>query len=233
MLSRRLETIVSMCGSGRCVADIGTDHGFVPIELLRRGCFERAIAMDIRSGPLSRAEEHIRERGLADRAQVRLSDGMEKLAQWEADTVVIAGMGGGLMAEILAAKPETAKAAERLVLSPQSDIPEFRRFLHRSGFCILQEEMLLEDGKTYVVMAARPGTEEPWEEAEYTYGKDLILGKHPVLLERLHREIRADEELAEHLRKGPGERTKERLLEVEAHREMAEKVLSRMERIST
>ena len=132
-LSDRLETILFCCGSGSCVADVGTDHGWVPIELVQRGLYQKAIAMDVRSGPLQRAEEHVKNRGLADVISLRLSDGLKALAPGEAETIVVAGMGGGLIQKILKEGQDTAKAAGRLVLSPQSELPEFRRFLHAMG----------------------------------------------------------------------------------------------------
>ena len=141
-LSDRLEEILRFCGSGNCAADVGTDHGMVPIELVGRGCFRSAIAMDVGEGPLSRAKEHIGARGLGDRIAVRLSDGFAGLAPGEADVIVLAGMGGPLMSRILQDGLQTALAADRLVLSPQSDIPAFRKSLHGMGFSIVKEEML-------------------------------------------------------------------------------------------
>ena len=110
-LSDRLECILACCGSGNCVADVGTDHGQVPIELVSRGRFSGAVAMDVRTGPLQRAEEHVRQRGLRDKIDLRLSDGLEKLAPGEADVIVIAGMGGPLMGRILQDGDAAAKAA--------------------------------------------------------------------------------------------------------------------------
>ena len=91
-LSDRLEMIASFVEHGNRLADIGTDHGYVPIYLVQTGRVPSALAMDVRKGPLLRAEEHIREAGLSGRIQTRLSDGLKKLAPGEADTVVIAGM---------------------------------------------------------------------------------------------------------------------------------------------
>ena len=100
-LSDRLETVVSMVRPAESAADIGTDHGHVPVELVRRGTVKRALAMDVRKGPLSRAEESVAMAGLENRIETRLSDGLEKLSPGEAETVVIAGMGGELMIHIL------------------------------------------------------------------------------------------------------------------------------------
>ena len=100
-LSKRLEMIASFVKPGSRLADIGTDHGYIPIALTERGVILSALAMDVRKGPLERAREHIGEAGLAEQIETRLSDGLEKLKAGEADTVVIAGMGGELEIHIL------------------------------------------------------------------------------------------------------------------------------------
>ena len=100
-LSKRLETIASFVPEGSRIADIGTDHGYIPIHLVQEGKAKHASAMDVRKGPLLRAQSHIQEAGLIDAIEVRLSDGLLKLEKDEADCVVIAGMGGELMIPIL------------------------------------------------------------------------------------------------------------------------------------
>ena len=225
-LSERLETILSQCGTGEVIADIGCDHGFASIELVARGQYRRAIAMDVRKGPLSAAQEHIRERGLADRIETRLSDGLDELAPGEADAILIAGMGGALMSGILFRHPEIAKSASRLVLSPQSEIGDFRRKLILGGFSIRGEELLREDGKTYVVITAVPGQEEPWEDWEYRYGRDLVRRGHPLLEEQLLWELHRDDALIEALAQQEGGRGKARREELAAERETAARVLS-------
>ena len=100
-LSKRLKTVAAAVTPGHRVADVGTDHGYIPIYLVERGLCPAACAMDVNRGPLARAEEHIRQEGLSDRIGVRLSDGLEKLSPEETDTVVISGMGGELICRIL------------------------------------------------------------------------------------------------------------------------------------
>ena len=100
-LSKRMQANADMVSLGGTVADIGCDHGYLSIYLLESGKKDRAIAMDVRSGPLSSAEDNVKNAGLSDKVRLRLSDGLEKLGLGEADTVVIAGMGGPLMEEIL------------------------------------------------------------------------------------------------------------------------------------
>lgn len=100
-LSARLQAVADLVSEGSRVADIGTDHGFVPIYLIRSQRASACIAMDVRRGPLARAGEHIGENGLKDVIRTRLSDGLSALQQGEADTIICAGMGGRLMQRIL------------------------------------------------------------------------------------------------------------------------------------
>ena len=111
------------------VADIGCDHGFVPIYLVKQLISPKAIAMDIGKGPLQRAAGHIQESGLEDRIETRLSNGMEQLKIGEVDTVILSGIGGPLMIQILEAGKEVVQSLKELVLSPQSEVEEVRRYL--------------------------------------------------------------------------------------------------------
>ncbi len=150
-LPKRLETIIERMPASGCLADIGCDHAYVAIEAVRRGRAARALACDVRRGPLQQAAEHILIAGLAGRIETRLSDGLEKVAPGEADTVVVAGMGGPLMERILQGRLEDFA---HFVLSPQSEIPHFRRFLLAEGMQIDEETMLIEEGKYYVILNA-------------------------------------------------------------------------------
>ena len=105
-LSKRMQAVAALVQNTTCLADVGCDHGYVPIYLIQSECIGHAIAMDVNRGPLLRAEEHIREVHLEDYIETRLSDGLTALAPSEADGVVIAGMGGALTKRILAEHPE-------------------------------------------------------------------------------------------------------------------------------
>ena len=149
-LSERLEMVLSFVEPGESAADVGTDHGHVPVELVRRGIVKKAVAMDVRKGPLSRAAENIALAGLSEKIATRLSDGVAKLLPGEADSVVIAGMGGELIIKILENGRHMWDSVSQWVLSPQSEIFKVRRWLLENGFEIRREDMLLEDGKYYI-----------------------------------------------------------------------------------
>ena len=232
-LSGRLQAVASLVTAGHRVADIGTDHAYIPIYLLQEGLAESAIAMDVNEGPLKKAEEHVKENGMEGKIRLRLSDGFEKLEPFEADTAVIAGMGGPLMIRILSAYPEVTRSMKELVLQPQSEIAKVRAFLLEEGFLFIQEDMVKDDGKYYPMMKAAPpkdgrrggrrkGAEkslEPdracvWDETGIRYGKLLLEMRHPVLREYLDRELEIRQNILAGLQGQTGERIRIRRMEL-------------------
>lgn len=170
------------------MADVGTDHGYVPIELARRGIIRHGLAMDVRKGPLERAKEHIRQYGLEDVIETRLSDGIREMQDGEADTVIVAGMGGELVIHILEEGQRFWDQINHWILSPQSELDKVRDYLAEQGFAIERETMLKEEGKYYVVMDVVRGQMPPLKPWESLYGPLLLKEKHPVLAEFLAKE---------------------------------------------
>lgn len=202
-LSKRLSAVANLVTVTGILADVGTDHGYIPVFLAGEKRIQSAIAMDVNRGPLERAQEHIRQFGLEERIETRLSDGLAALAPGEADGIVIAGMGGALMKRILQQGENVAHTAKELILQPQSEIMDFRRFLWESGYEITAEDMVFEDGKYYPMMRAVyvekgkdeagniPVVSEEYSEADilaFRYGGKLLAQKHPVLRQYLHRQ---------------------------------------------
>ena len=135
-ISKRLKAVAEFVGKGLVLADVGSDHGFIPIYLIQKNQIARAIAMDVNQGPLLRADSHIREWGLESYIETRLSDGVKALKPGEVQSVVIAGMGGPLMEKIILEGTEVFAQVQELILQPQSEIGAFRRFLGEQGYCI-------------------------------------------------------------------------------------------------
>lgn len=191
-LSNRLLAAAGMVTKGNVVADIGCDHAYTSIYLCQAGIAPRVIAMDVNKGPLVGAKAHVEEAGLASQIDIRLSDGLQRLVPGEADSVLLCGMGGLLMIKILSDYPEATASLKELILQPQSEVGEVRKFLHKQGYEITKEHMLKEDGKFYVMMRAvkADGPQAYETECEYTYGKLLLEEKNEVLLEYLSRELR-------------------------------------------
>ncbi len=211
-LSARMTALAGMVTGGSRLADVGCDHGYLPIWLCQEGRIPSAIAMDVKPGPLSRAEEHIREYGLDGRIETRLSDGLTALGENEADTVLIAGMGGMLMRRILTDRPIPESVTE-LVLQPQSDIAEVRRCVREIGFCIVDEDMVYEDGKYYPMMKCGRGASPEYTELEDEFGPVLLAKGHPVLRQYLEYQLNITEGILEKTETDKLKRKKELLLE--------------------
>lgn len=212
------------------MADVGTDHGFVPIRLVETGAACRALAMDVRQGPLLRAAEHIREAGCGNLIETLLSNGLEKLSPGEVDGVVITGMGGELMLRILQDGGHVRDTVKWWVLSPQSELCGFRHGLEGLGLAIRREVMLREDGKYYTVMLAEPGQMHYDQEFFYRYGACLIGEKSPVLLEFLQREEAKLRGILKQLKGQESETAKKRCLEMIQELEEIEKTYDVMQR---
>lgn len=199
-LSKRLELVASFVPKGSRIADIGTDHGYIPIYLTEKGICTKAIASDIKMGPLKRAGVHIKEHGLSQQIETRFSDGLEGLMPGEADTVIISGMGGELVIHILEEGRHMWDSVREFILSPQSDLLQVRQYLERRGFLIEDEEMVIDEGKYYTVMLVKRGNMHYEHTAWYRYGKKLIEKKHPVLRSFLEKEESRILEILENLK---------------------------------
>lgn len=206
-LSKRLKFVSDFITPGHILADIGTDHGFIPISMVQEGKIPNAYAMDINKGPLERADEHIKEACLENKIETRLSDGLEKLKAHEAETVLIAGMGGSLIIKILTEGAHALEGVKELVLSPHTEADLVREYLKGTDFVIVREGMVVDAGKYYVVIKAvrtdkahdiyeTPAeecipdgvTQEMYKTLCIKYGKLLIQEKSLVLKEFLNKE---------------------------------------------
>ncbi|MBE6763216.1 MAG: SAM-dependent methyltransferase [Ruminococcaceae bacterium] len=155
MTDQRLLCAASMVRAGGVLADIGTDHAHLPVWLIQNGICQKAIAADIGEGPAASARRTVQEAGLSACIEVRVGDGLSVLSPEEATEIVIAGMGGETIAQILAAAPWLKDGVDRrLVLQPMTKTVELREWLYQNGFSI-EEEHLIRDGRhLYCVMAA-------------------------------------------------------------------------------
>lgn len=195
-----MKAVAAMVTSGGVLADVGTDHGYIPITLIQRQKIKSAIAMDINKGPLAHAQDNIASAQLGDYIQTRLSDGVAALGEGEADSILIAGMGGELVIHILSEGEKVCKAASELILQPQSDIRKVREYLRLHHYKIVDEDMICEDGKYYPMMRvinveldnAWMKMDEQTRVACDIYGPLLLRNGNPVLrrfLVRQHRQL--------------------------------------------
>ncbi len=151
-LKGRLSLCAEFVRKGSRLADIGTDHGYLPIALCQSGTIPCALACDINPLPLESARKNIAEYGLSDRIQIRLSDGLQEVGADEIDDVVIAGMGGELIASILGECPWVRDPSKNLILQPMTRHDVLTAWLCENGFCIEEQGAVFDAGKVYTVM---------------------------------------------------------------------------------
>ncbi|MDP4120822.1 MAG: class I SAM-dependent methyltransferase [Bacillota bacterium] len=170
-LSPRLNLCAEYIRDGVSMADIGTDHAYLPVWLKITGQITSAIAADINIGPLQKAKETI-EKYHADNIETRLSDGLYSILENEADDIVIAGMGGELIAEIISNCPWKIGATKHLILQPMTKPEVLRSFLFNNFFEIIKEQAVVDHGKIYTVMLAK------FSENKVSFSKsDIYIGK--------------------------------------------------------
>ena len=175
MLTPRLNLIKNQV-KGTSVADIGTDHGFVPIELVKEGICQRAIASDINIGPANIAKANIEKEGLP--IEVRVGGGLSVIAKGEVEEIIIAGMGGKLISTILSDNMDIAKSA-RLILQPMNAQYELRKFLTENKFSIEHEDLALEGFKVYnVIVCNNSGINSVEYKSELDFHIPSVLKDH-------------------------------------------------------
>lgn len=188
-LSKRLEAVASFVPTGAVLADIGSDHAYLPCYLVHKEVISRAIAGEVVKGPYESAVRQVRTEGLTENITVRLADGLAAVhPNDKVDTVTIAGMGGPLIVSILEKHPEALENVTRLVLQPNIHAKVIREWALQNGWAILNEEILEEDGKVYEILVLQRG-EETLTEAEILLGKQLIAAKSEVFIEKWTKEI--------------------------------------------
>lgn len=225
-LSKRMLMVSHMVSDGNAVADIGTDHAYVPIHLVRHGHSPRAIAMDINRGPLEKAQTNITIYGLEKLIETRLSNGLEKLFDDEVQTIIIAGMGGDLIVRILTDGSHALQTPKELILQPQSEWEKVRHALHQMGYRIEKEDMIEEDGKYYVAMRAIQGFQSYYDEFQYVFGDYLLRKKNSVLKEYLLKEKKTYTRIAMELHESDSLQIKERMAEIDQYLHYIEEALA-------
>ncbi|SDN42958.1 tRNA (adenine(22)-N(1))-methyltransferase [Alkalicoccus daliensis] len=178
-LSKRLEKVADYVLEEGTVADIGSDHAYLPVYLVGNSLCEYAIAGELNEGPLNSAIEKIKANHLSDKVEARLGSGLSVLEGRKADTVVIAGMGGPLIANILQEGQKHLPDVKRLVLQPNVAAEHVRRWLKKNGWSLIDEAIVEEDGHIYEILVADRSGVDPYKEE--TVEKQLWLG--PYLME--------------------------------------------------
>ena len=196
------------------IADIGTDHAYIPIFLYKNNKIKNAIACDISKGSLQKAKDNINKYNLNDIIKTRLGNGLEKITlEDKVDTIIIAGMGGMLMLDILKKGSLIASNAKELILQPQKDIDKVRQYLIENNFKIIDDEILKDDNKYYTIIKAINGNEAiPYTKEEYIFGRFEINNKCQILKEYIEEQLYKMEIVLKNIKNS---NAKSRILELE------------------
>lgn len=191
-IGERLEMIGSLVLPGTVLADIGTDHAYLPVYLLEEKKIEKAIAGDIAEGPCQAAAATVAMYNKKQQVEIRLGSGLSVLQPGEAACITIAGMGGSTMIDILSADMKVAVSAKRLILQPQTGAPSLRKWLLANGWGIVQEELVWEHKHLYeIIVAEHSESLQQYSEAELEIGPLLLANKHPLLKDQFAKVLAA------------------------------------------
>ncbi|HEK4634944.1 TPA: SAM-dependent methyltransferase [Clostridioides difficile] len=191
-LTDRLLKIASLVSDGKKIADIGTDHGYIPVYLLKEGKVPFAVLADVNKGPLDNAHKEVIQNYLLDKVDLRLGSGIEILEIGEVEEVIIAGMGGILISELLEAKKEVAHNVEKLILQPMQAQEELRYYLLNNGYEILEEVLVREDFRIYEIIVAKYTGKNTIIEDEiyYEVGIKLLENKDSLFNDFIEKKIK-------------------------------------------
>lgn len=185
LLSKRLQAVYQMVDANTRVADIGSDHAYLPVELIETKVVAYAIAGEVAKGPMSRSKDDVEKFGLSDKIDVRLGNGLAVINEADQiNTVVIAGMGGILIQDILSrATTEQLSHVENLILQPNIGEPLVRHWLVENNFEIVDEDIVQEDHHVYEIIKAKKVTQaKPLSDAQYLMGPVLMVKKTPTFV---------------------------------------------------
>ena len=188
MISKRLELVASFVPQGSILLDVGSDHAYLPIELVEKGQIERAIAGEVVEGPYQSAVKNVEAHGLKEKIQVRLANGLAAFEEEDQVTVItIAGMGGRLIATILEEGLDKLSNIQRLILQPNNREDDLRIWLQEHGFRIVAESILAEAGKFYEILVVEAG-QMKLSASDIRFGPFLSKEVSPVFVQKWQKE---------------------------------------------
>ena len=188
MISKRLELVASFVPQGAILLDVGSDHAYLPIELIERGQIESAIAGEVVEGPYQSAVKNVEAHGLKEKIQVRLANGLAAFEEADQVSVItIAGMGGRLIARILEEGLDKLANVERLILQPNNREDDLRIWLQDNGFQIVAESILEEAGKFYEILVVEAG-QMKLSASDVRFGPFLSKEVSPVFVQKWQKE---------------------------------------------
>lgn len=232
-VSQRLQTIAKYVPDKKKVADIGADHALLFIHLAKEGRLHKGIVGELNRGPFENAQDRVRMMGLSSFIEVRQGDGLAVLQQGEVEVIVVAGMGGALISQILEEGKEKLLGVERLILQPNIGGKRVRQWLLKHQFTIIEETIVEEAGIFYEIIVAEPG-ENPslYEQPLLTPAQLMEIGpvlwqkKHVLLRKKLMEDLKAKQKVLKQLEKGRTEEALCRKRELLEEIKLWEKVIS-------
>ncbi len=199
-LVSRLATVASFVKKGSIPVDVGTDHGYIPVYLIEKGICAKVYATDISRGSLKKAEDFVLQRAMEDRIVIRLGSGLSIIRPGEVNVVIIAGMGGYMIRDILEESPAVLEKVDRLILQPMIAQEPLRRWLISNDYSIVDEELVQEDNRFYEIIVACHGTEKYEKEIYFDIGLKLLEKRHPLLPAYLEKKMENCRGLINHLK---------------------------------
>ena len=188
-LSKRLRAVAAFVQQGSRLADVGSDHAYLPLFLVEKGIIDYAVAGEVVQGPYQSALTNVAQAGKEELIQVRLANGLSAIeSSDQIDTITIAGMGGRLIADILEAGMDKLAGVQRLILQPNNREDELRTWLEAHGFQIVAEELVTENQKFYEILVVEPGSME-LTPLEQRFGPCLLQEKSAVFLAKWQSEL--------------------------------------------
>lgn len=229
MKKLRLEEIIKLVEKNSIVADIGTDHGIVPYELVKSAKAKKVIASDISEKSLDKLREKLDYLDEPEKIVLNVSDGLDNLNEYQVDTIIISGMGGNLIVDILNKNLDIAKSANYLILGANNSLALLRRFLHENSFEIIEEVDLFENDKYYQIIKAKVGKQLFVNEYEYEFGKYLIDNKSEYLKKYINQQIENKNNILSNLSDKNSDSVKSAIENINVEVNELEKVLDKIE----
>lgn len=228
-LSNRLQTIANFIPQNTIVADIGTDHGYIALFLIENKICKKVIATDISKNSLDKIVANVKQTKYEKDIDMRVGDGLGPIKAFEVDTVVIAGMGGLLIKDILDKDKTKRDSITNFILQPNIAGRELREYLYQNNFQIMDEKLVKEDGKFYEVIWAQKGKDWVEDEIYYEIGEKLLKNKDPLLKEFTNNKIQMNQGILKELKGKESQRIIDRQAELEKNTKDLKVVLKEIE----
>ena len=226
-LTPRLQAIAELIPPGSVIADIGTDHAYLPVYLLQEQICRRAVATDVKEAPLERARETVAAFNCHQKIDLRQGSGLQAIEfEDQVDTVVIAGLGGRTIAKILAEGRDKLNWLKRIIMQPINEAGYLRLFLAENGLAIIQERLVMENRHLYEIIVAQPGSEQEKDPFRLSLGPRLLENNPPLLPFLLQQKIKKLHTLKKSLQRAKNEDVSAKLQEVEKELTFLREVLA-------